>query len=131
MELDLREVTLWEACAWLTEQGYTEDPAEIMNGAQNSGEYCFLYVSDDYYGHNLRYCREYYYCLNYYDDMCSMMGDVGVIFCGGMYTAIGIFHHGQPITKEHIRNMGHSVPLGSQVCCSYESEHESESDPEL
>lgn len=130
MELDLREVTLWEACTWLTEQGYTEDPTKTMQLAdgEGTGEYCFLYVSDDHDGHNLHYCSEYYYCRNYYHDIGDMMSDVGVIFCGGMYTAVGIFHHGQPITKENITNMNHIVPLGSKICCSYNSGSDSDSD---
>ena len=91
-----------------------------MDGAESEGAYCFLYVSDDYNCENLQYCREYYYSRNYYDDEYSMLCDIGIISCGGMYTAIGTYLNGHPLMLDI--DMNYIVPHGSQTCISYVSD---------
>lgn len=118
--MDLSKESLSDALKWLDTEQYKESlDLKMTATTEAGGDYCFLYVSDDYNCNNLNYCHEYYYTLDYYNEVESMMDDVGIIFCGGMYTAVGIFHKGLPISTEYLCHMNHVVPPGKQLCKAY------------
>lgn len=108
--MDLSQVSFESAQQWLDKEGYKAHNSTCCAGAANVGDYCLLYVTEP---EDSQYYRDSEYVVSYYKDLDTMLNMVGILFCGGNYTAIGIFNKGKPISKETIRNISFMVPVGS------------------
>jgi TPP-dependent indolepyruvate ferredoxin oxidoreductase alpha subunit len=128
MPFDLSKSSLTLALSYLHEQGYeykgkfNEDYEET---GTIEGSYTFLCILDDIdsdYTH--KYVKECGYEMSHYSNLTDLMNNVGIIFCGGMYTAVGIYVEDTNISSEYLCNMNFIVPDGDtpnkmNLCTQY------------
>jgi len=84
------------------------------NEGKDTDPYCVILIYDSESVPDAVYYRDYGYGLRYFQTLQEAMSWVGIIFCGGMYTSVGLFRNQDNITKQYIINMDHFIPRGGE-----------------
>jgi hypothetical protein len=116
--MELNSMTLEQALDGLREQGFSNTYTKFKKDSVK--RYAVLCVCDS--SKDEIYLYECGYILEYYDDIDDAMSYIGCIFCGGVYTAIGLYDNGMPIANEYLDNISFTVPNGNTKIQSSEED---------